>query len=140
MLSSIVDYGFLVYSIPDTYEFVTHSTLTIWEIDGKRAILKGEVFFAGDIRLRVLEAINLRKEVIEEYGYEVYRETEKLYWYDSWSHPDDPTLAATHPHHKHIPPDIKHNRIPAPELSFTKPNLPFLIEEVVELLRAEESP
>lgn len=39
-------------------------------------------------------------------------------------------LASTHPHHKHIPPDIKHNRIPAPGLSFTRPNLPFLIEEI----------
>ncbi|MEN8215749.1 MAG: hypothetical protein ABFS56_05115 [Pseudomonadota bacterium] len=35
-------------------------------------------------------------------------------------------LASTHPHHKHIPPDIKHNRIPAPILSFTHPNLPEL--------------
>ncbi len=138
MLSSIVDYGFLIYSIPDIYEFVTHSTLTLWEIDDKRAILKGEVFFTGNIRLRVLEAVNLRKGRIEEYGYEIYRETEKLYWYDSWSHPDDPTLAATDPHHKHVHPNIKHNRIPAPNLSFTKPNPPFLIEEIKELLRKDE--
>ena len=34
------------------------------------------------------------------------------------------------PHHKHIPPNIKHHRIPAPNLSFTCPNLPFLIEEI----------
>jgi len=39
-------------------------------------------------------------------------------------------LAVTDPHHKHIPPDIKHNRISAPALSFDKPNLPFLIEEI----------
>ena len=134
MLSSIVDYSFLVYSIPDTYACVEHSTLILWEIDEKRAMLKGEVFFAGDIRLRVLEAINLRKGVIEEYGYEVYRGTEKLYWYDSWSHPNDPTLAATAPHHKHIPPDIKRHRIPAPDLSFTEPNLSFLIREIAQTL------
>ncbi len=36
----------------------------------------------------------------------------------------------THPHHKHILPDIKHHRIPAPDLSFTRPNLPFLIQEI----------
>lgn len=41
------------------------------------------------------------------------------------------SLASTHPHHKHIPPDIKHHRIPAPNLSFTIPNLPFLIEEII---------
>jgi len=52
----------------------------------------------------------------------------KLYWYDSWPHLNDPALASTHPHHKHVPPDIKHNRVPAPALSFAEPNLPFLIE------------
>ena len=37
---------------------------------------------------------------------------------------------STHPHHKHVPPNIKRNRIPAPEISFGQPNLPFLIEEI----------
>lgn len=57
-----------------------------------------------------------------------------LYWYDSQPHPDDPTLAATDPHHKHVPPDMKHHRIPAPGLSFSPANLSFLIHEI-ELLR-----
>jgi len=53
-------------------------------------------------------------------------------------HPSgDPVLAATHPHHKHIHPDIKHHRIPASELTFTHPNLPFLIQEIEQLLTAE---
>jgi hypothetical protein len=43
-------------------------------------------------------------------------------------------LASTHPHHKHLPPDIKHHRVPAPGLSFTEPNLPFLIREIEEML------
>ena len=56
--------------------------------------------------------------------------------YTSWPHPNDPTLAATFPHHKHIPPDIKRHRIPAPDLSFTDPNLPTLIAEIErDLLR-----
>jgi hypothetical protein len=38
------------------------------------------------------------------------------------------------PHHKHIPPDIKNHRLPAPELSFTRPNLPFLIREIEQML------
>jgi len=46
-----------------------------------------------------------------------------------------PTLAKLegqipHPHHKHISPDLKHNRIPAPGISFKQPNLPTLIEEI----------
>ena len=65
-----------------------------------------------------------------EYCVPAYPPKEKLYWYDSFPHPNDPSLAATDPHHKHIPPDIKHYRIPAPELSFTRPNLPFLITEI----------
>jgi hypothetical protein len=59
-----------------------------------------------------------------------YPNKEKLYWYDSFPHPNNPALASTHPHHKHVPPDIKRNRIPAPNLTFTAPNLPFLIEEI----------
>ena len=34
------------------------------------------------------------------------------------------------PHHKHILPDIKHHRLPAPGISFTQPNLPHLIREI----------
>lgn len=41
--------------------------------------------------------------------------------------------ASTDPHHKHVPPDIKHNRVPAPGLGFDAPNLPFLITEIESL-------
>jgi hypothetical protein len=33
-----------------------------------------------------------------------------------------------------VPPDIKHNRIPAPAMSFSHPNLPALIREIEELI------
>lgn len=49
------------------------------------------------------------------------------------------SLVSTHPHHKHIHPDIKHNRIPAPNLTFTGPNLPFLIEEVEQVLSSKSA-
>jgi hypothetical protein len=39
-------------------------------------------------------------------------------------------LASTYPHHKHIPPDLRHNRVPAHGISFEQPNLPTLIEEI----------
>ena len=45
----------------------------------------------------------------------------------------NPVLAETDPHHKHIPPDVKHHREPAPRLCFDQPNLPFLIEEIWQL-------
>jgi hypothetical protein len=68
--------------------------------------------------------------VIAGYSYEAWRADEKLYWYDSQPHPDEPGLAATHPHHKHLPADLRHHRVAAPGLSFTAPNLPFLIGEI----------
>ncbi len=72
--------------------------------------------------------------MIVSYGYEVWRNADKLFWYDSQPHPNNPELASTHPHHKHIPPNIKRNRVPAPKMSFTPLNLVALIEEIEELL------
>jgi hypothetical protein len=80
--------------------------------------------------LRLREELDFEAGLITAYGYEVYQGEEKLYWYDDFPHPRDTTLASTFPHHKHIPPNIKQNRIPAPEMSFTQPNLPVLIGEV----------
>ena len=80
------------------------------------------MFFRQGFRLRVREELDFDAALITAYGYEVYR--------DDFPHLHDPTLAATHPHHKHVPPDIKHHRIPAPGLSFSQPNLPFIIEEI----------
>jgi hypothetical protein len=59
-----------------------------------------------------------------------------LYWYDDFPHPNDQTLASTFPHHKPVPPNIKHNRIPAPKISFSRPNLSILIEEIERLIES----
>jgi len=37
------------------------------------------------------------------------------------------------------PPYIKHNRIPAPEMSFTQPNLPALIREIETIIKKVEN-
>ena len=52
-------------------------------------------------------------------------------------HPNNTELQSTHPHHKHVPPDIKHQRIPAPGMSFDQPNLPLVIEEVQRLVKED---
>lgn len=92
---------------------------------------------------RILHKLNLRKFVEQidfvtkrlfKYGYVVHQAGEKLYYYNSQPHPNDPSLASTHPHHKHIPPDIKHHRIPASGLSFDRSNLEFLIREIESTL------
>ncbi len=40
---------------------------------------------------------------------------------------------------KHVPPNIKRNRIPAPGISFTTPNLPQIIRELEELTGDNDS-
>jgi len=86
-----------------------------------------------------MEIIDFADGVLETYSYTIKRGQEVLYWYDPQPHPEDPSLASTFPHHKHIPPNIKHNRIPAPGLSFEHPNLDLLVEEIEhKLLRGEQ--
>ncbi|MFN8487080.1 MAG: DUF6516 family protein [Caldilineaceae bacterium] len=115
---------------------VVQSTIRAWSVSPYTGITEGEVQFANQLWLRMREELDFDDRLITSYGYEVYRRTEKLYWYDDFPHPNDPTLASTHPHHKHIPPDIKHNRIPAPGLSHQYPNLLYLITEIEGLINA----
>jgi len=97
--------------------------------------------FANGYRLTLKERLTHDNGLvgIEDYGYELWHSDEKLAWYDAQPHPNDPTLASTHPHHKHIPPDIKHHRFPAPNMRFTQPNLAALIQEIEKLIEAEDT-
>lgn len=109
---------------------VDRSTIVVWSDSPYTGIAEGEVFFSNGLRLRMREELDFDAGLITSYGYEVYRQNEKLFWYDDFPHPHDPVLASTFPHHKHIPPDIKHNRIPAPDMSFKQPNLPWLLKDI----------
>lgn len=126
------DYELFLYTLTEQFPSVRHSTVTFVRRGVALARVVGELFFAHDIRLVIRERILYHRlpAFMDWYGYEVWRGQKKLYWYDSQPHPDDPVLQNTHPHHKHVPPDIKHHRIPAPEMSFTQPNLPVLIHEI----------
>jgi hypothetical protein len=134
---SLRDYEEFVYNLPQQFPSIVSSTLVVVRRGARMVTVSGEIIFPDDYRLVVKERLTFDAGplVLTRYGYEVWRSGEKLYWYDSQPHPDDPMLVNTDPHHKHIPPDIKHHRIPAPELSFTHPNLPVLIEEIERLLK-----
>ncbi len=131
---SLRDYEEFIYTLPQQFPSIASSTLVVFRRGAKMGVVVGELLFNGGCRLVVKERFQQRDQavILMRYGYEVWRGDEKLYWYDPQPHPNNPELASTHPHHKHIPPDIKHNRIPAPALSFTEPNLPFLIREIEE--------
>lgn len=115
---------------------VQKSTVAVWSDSHYTGIAEREVWFSNGLRLRLREEVDFDAGLIVSYGYEVYRGDERLYWYDDFPHPQDPNLASTFPHHKHIPPDIKQHRIPAPNISYLHPNLPALIQEIERLGQA----
>ncbi len=135
------DYELFIYSLPENFPSIQRSTITFVRKGTSLARVAGELHFAHDIRVIVRERLTYSRlpAIIDWYGYEIWRGSEKLYWYDPQPHPDESSLQSTHPHHKHIPPDIKHNRIPAPNMSFDKPNLPEIIQEIEYLLDNIES-
>lgn len=132
---SLPEYEEFIYTLPQAYPSIQVSTLVVVRRGALQSTVTGDLIFANRYKLAIRERVSAEFGVValERYSYEGWHELEILYWYDSQPHPDNPTLASTHPHHKHIPPDIKHNRIPAPELSFTRPNVPFLIGEIEEM-------
>ena len=128
-LKSLSEYSRFVAEVLN-HPSVTRSTVVVWSDSPYTGIAEGEVFFARGLRLRMREELDFESGLITAYGYEVYRGEERLFWYDDFPHPDDPTLASTFPHHKHVPPDIRRHRIPAPGMSFVAPNLHGLLKEI----------
>lgn len=128
-LSSLTEYSRLVAELFNRSS-VERSTVAVWSESPYTGIAEGEVFFSNGLRLRMREEIDIDAHLIVSYGYEVYKGDERLYWYDDFPHPNDSHLASTFPHHKHVPPNIKHHRIPAEFLSFDCPNLPAIIGEI----------
>jgi Family of unknown function (DUF6516) len=136
-LRTDADYELFLYSLAGQFATIQRSTIVFVRRAGSLGRVSGELFFAHGLRIVVRERILYDRlpAVIDWYGYEVWHDMDKLFWYDSQPHPNEPSLQSTHPHHKHVPPDIKHNRIPAPKMSFTAPNLPKLITEVEALIQ-----
>jgi hypothetical protein len=132
-LGSLSDYSLFVAEQLNRSS-VERSTVIVWPESPYTGIAEGEVFFRGGFRLRLRQELDFHARLITSYGYEVYLEEQRLYWYDDFPHPNDETLTTTYPHHRHLPPDIKHNRVPAPEMSFTRPNLPVLVREIESLI------
>jgi len=151
-LSSPRAYETYIYGLGERHSSIQRSTLVYIPSGALFGRVEGMILFEDQVVLCVQEYLNFELGVIEGYGYEVsrarippdvpnapgaaeycrasYPHKEKLYWYDSFPHPKDTTLASTDPHHKHIPPDIKHHRIVAPDLTFARPNLSFVIKEI----------
>jgi len=134
---TIEDYELFLYSLEQRFPVIKRSTVILVRRGVSLARVSGEIYFDHGVRLAVRERILYHRlpVVIDEYGYEIWKGDEKLYWYDSQPHPYDLSLQNTHPHPKHIQPDNKKNRIPAADCSFNSPNFPILIREIESLIR-----
>lgn len=132
-LSSREEYESFIYTLPYTYPEIFTSSLHLYMISRYTAVVRGRLYFHSGLELQVREVLDFSTEEISEYSYAVFCHGEKIRWYDPQPHPENPKLAATFPHHRHEPPDIKHNRQPAPGLSFAAPNLPQVIADCVAL-------
>jgi hypothetical protein len=139
---SFRDYEEFVYTLQQQFPSIKSSSLVVIRRGKRVALLQGELLFNDGYRIVIRERLAYDDDavVIESYGYEIWHHSVKESWYDSQPHPDIPSLVSTDPHHKHIPPDIKHNRIPAFQMDFTRPNLPELIREIEKIIEASISP
>jgi hypothetical protein len=128
-LDDIASYSIYAYGLAERHPFVTSSTLTLAPIGATLAKLEGRIDCQGGIHLEVWELIDFAARRIRSYSYEVYR-GEKICWYDSWEHPEIPALAANFPHHRHLQPNLRDHRVPAPGISFESPNLDVVLNDV----------
>jgi hypothetical protein len=136
------EYEELIYGLLDSHPNVVSSTLHLYSSSALTAIVQGSLILRNGLEIRVVEALDFKAGRIRGYSYTVFRGDERIRWYDPQPHLENPDLAETFPHHLHEPPDIKHNRKPAPGISFTEPNLPTLIADCIALSNdlADEPP
>jgi hypothetical protein len=126
-------YERFVYSLPATHPEIQSSTLRLYTNSPTTCFIRGSIWLQNEVELRVFEYLDFSDKELLDYYYAVFRGQERVRWYDPQPHPENPELASTFPHHLHEPPDIKHNRKPAPGISFQTPNLPTLIADCIAL-------
>jgi len=130
MLNDYKIYATFLFALESKFPAIQKSQVSFFTTKYNTGIARGVIYFEDGIQLCFLEHLNFSLARITSYSYEVWQGGQQLYFYDPQKHPDDFTLSDTFPHHKHIPPDIKHHRVPAPEIRFDRPNLEFLLREI----------
>ena len=98
-LRTIEDYELFLYTLTQQFPSIRQSTLVITRRGASLARVSGELQFDHGVRLIVRGRILYHRlpAVIDEYGYEVWQDKDKLYWYDVQAYPDDLTLQSTYP-------------------------------------------
>ena len=129
---TLAEYESLIYRILE-HSDVTSSPLHLYSTSALTAIVRGELALQNGLRIRIVEVLDFKKRQIVTHSYTVFRGEIRIRWYDPQPHPENPALQATFPHHFHTEPAIKHNRQPAPGISFVQPNLLQLIADSIQL-------
>ena len=82
---SLRDYEILVYTLKQRFPSVQRSTLVVVQRGKRIATLQGEITFTQGYRITLKERLSLDEGpvVIEDYGYELWHEGDKIAWYDS---------------------------------------------------------
>jgi hypothetical protein len=130
---SRAEYENLLYGISEQFAEIASSTLRLYPNSKTTAFVRGSVYFKNGIELQVFEYLDVTDGEILDYSYTVFYNNDKIRWYDPQPHPEIESLQSTFPHHRHEPPNIKQNRLPAPGISFHAPNLHTLIRDCIEL-------
>jgi hypothetical protein len=126
-------YEQFIYSLPAAHPEIRSSTLHLYTNSPTTCFVRGSIGFRNGLELRVFEYLDFADGELLDYHYAVFRDWQRIRWYDPQPHPEIPELSLTFPHHYHEPPDIKHNRCPAPGIGFQIPNLPTLIADCIVL-------
>lgn len=86
------DYELFLYTLIEQFPSIRRSTVTLVRRGASLARVAGELYFDHEIRLVIRERILYHHlpAIIDWYGYEIWQGREKVYWYDSQPHPNDP--------------------------------------------------
>ena len=130
------EYEQFLYNLPGQYSEIRSSTLKLYSNSPTTCIVKGSILFEDTLELKVFEYLDCADGELLAYSYTIFRGKERIRWYDPQPHPNEAQLSSTFPHHLHEPPDIKHNRQPAPGIDFGTPNLVTLIRNCLEIIQS----
>ena len=79
----LAEYENFVYTLQAQFKSIKASTLVVKHTSATSAHVFGYIYFDKNVVLRVFEAVDFLTERIEDYSYEVYHHSQKLYWYDA---------------------------------------------------------
>jgi len=130
MLKDYKAYALFIYMLKDKYPEIQFAKIHFFTTSSNKSTAFGIFYFQNQMELHFREVVNFVKGKILDYSYEVRQYNQAIYYYDPQPHPE---VAATFPHHKHVNPNIKNNRQPAPGISFDKPNLPFRSKRLAKI-------